>query len=168
MQIDFPYPGYERIAPVEVPDRNLMGVYGPRTFEVDEAEILRRGFASPIGAARLREAGLRRASELGGAMAAGYLPDQFGHAAQLPQLLRRAGIGQAVLWRGVPSAVDRHAFAWSAPDGSTVRTEYLVGGYGNAADLLEPQAADYRDPFGQVGVGRRHGRRFPNRPGGFH
>ncbi|HEX8135708.1 MAG TPA: alpha-mannosidase [Actinomycetes bacterium] len=83
------------------------------------------------------EAGLERARQLGGALAAGYLPDQFGHAAQLPQLLRRAGIGHAVLWRGVPAAVDRHAFAWSAPDGSTVRTEYLVGGYGNAADLLE-------------------------------
>jgi alpha-mannosidase len=83
------------------------------------------------------EAGLERARQLGGALAAGYLPDQFGHAAQLPQLLRRAGIGQAVLWRGVPAAVDRHAFAWSAPDGSVVRTEYLVGGYGNAADLLE-------------------------------
>ena len=88
------------------------------------------------------EAGLSRAGQLGGGMAAGYLPDQFGHAAQLPQLLRRAGIGHAVLWRGVPAAVDRHAFAWSAPDGSTVRAEYLVGGYGNAADLLEHGAPD--------------------------
>jgi nickel-dependent lactate racemase len=56
VKIDFPYPGYEGIAPVEVPDRNLMGVYSPRTFEVDEAEVLRHGFASPIGAPRLREA----------------------------------------------------------------------------------------------------------------
>ena len=82
------------------------------------------------------EAGLARAAQLGGGMGAGYLPDQFGHAAQLPQLLRRAGIGQAVIWRGVPAAIDRHAFAWSAPDGSTVRAEYLVGGYSNAAYLL--------------------------------
>jgi mannosylglycerate hydrolase len=96
------------------------------------------------------EAGLRRAGELGGAMAAGYLPDQFGHAAQLPQLLRRAGIGQAVLWRGVPSAVDRHAFAWSAPDGSTVRAEYLVGGYGNAADLLDHGVDDPGELAGAV------------------
>jgi lactate racemase len=56
MKIDFPYPGYEGIAPVEVPDRNLMGVYSPRTFDVDEPEILRRGFGSPIGAPRLRDA----------------------------------------------------------------------------------------------------------------
>jgi mannosylglycerate hydrolase len=91
------------------------------------------------------EAGLVRAGQLGGGMAAGYLPDQFGHAAQLPQLLRRAGIGHAVLWRGVPAAVDHHAFAWSAPDGSTVRAEYLVGGYGSAADLLEHGAAGPAD-----------------------
>jgi mannosylglycerate hydrolase len=91
------------------------------------------------------EAGLERAGQLGGALAAGYLPDQFGHAAQIPQLLRRAGIGHAVLWRGVPAAVDRHAFAWSAPDGSTVRTEYLVGGYGNAAGLLEQGGHDPGD-----------------------
>ncbi|HET6578254.1 MAG TPA: nickel-dependent lactate racemase [Gemmatimonadales bacterium] len=56
MKIDFPYPGYEGIAPVEVPDRNLMGVYSPRTFDGDEPEILRRGFGSPIGAPRLRDA----------------------------------------------------------------------------------------------------------------
>jgi mannosylglycerate hydrolase len=96
------------------------------------------------------EAGLARAGRLGGEMAAGYLPDQFGHTAQLPQLLRRAGIGHAVLWRGVPAAVDRHAFAWSAPDGSTVRAEYLVGGYGNAANLLDRGVADPGDLAGRV------------------
>ncbi|HEU4396678.1 MAG TPA: alpha-mannosidase [Actinomycetota bacterium] len=96
------------------------------------------------------EAGLSRAGELGGGMAAGYLPDQFGHAAQLPQLLRRAGIGHAVLWRGVPAEVGHHAFAWSAPDGSTVRAEYLVGGYGNAADLLEQRLAGTGDLAGAV------------------
>jgi alpha-mannosidase len=54
----------------------------------------------------------------------------------MPQILRRAGIGQAVVWRGVPSVIDRHAFRWTAPDGSTVRTEYLLGGYGNARDVF--------------------------------
>src|SRR4029077_414648 len=72
----------------------------------------------------------------GAAMPVGYLPDMFGHVAQMPQILRRAGIGQAVVWRGVPAAIDRHAFTWRSPDGSEVRTEYLVGGYGNGAYLL--------------------------------
>jgi mannosylglycerate hydrolase len=82
------------------------------------------------------EAGVARAERFGQAMAVGYLPDEFGHAAQVPQLLRSAGFGHAAVWRGVPAAVDRHAFHWSAPDGSSVRTEYLVGGYGNAAGLF--------------------------------
>ena len=97
--------------------------------------------------ARNLEAGLARAARLGGAMPVGYLPDQFGHAAQLPQLLRRAGLDRAALWRGVPAAIDRHAFRWRAPDGSTVRTEYLVGGYGNAAALFDPMLRGTRAGF---------------------
>ena len=56
MEIDFPYPGYEAIAPVEIPERNLQGVFAPRCFDVDEDEILRRGFERPIAAPRLRDA----------------------------------------------------------------------------------------------------------------
>ncbi|HEX6678806.1 MAG TPA: glycoside hydrolase family 38 C-terminal domain-containing protein [Actinomycetes bacterium] len=82
------------------------------------------------------ESGWRRAEALGGAMPVGYLPDQFGHVAQLPQVLRRAGLASAVLWRGVPAAIDRHAFTWEAPDGSHVRAEYLPAGYVNAVPLL--------------------------------
>src|SRR5258706_4699744 len=82
------------------------------------------------------ELGWHAAEALGAAMPIGYLPDMFGHVAQMPQILRRAGIGHAVVWRGVPAAIDRHAFRWIAPDGSTVRTEYLLGGYGNARGLF--------------------------------
>ena len=82
------------------------------------------------------ESGLSRARDLGGATAVGYLPDMFGHVAQMPQLLRRASIERAFVWRGVPAAIDRDRFAWSAPDGSTVTAEYLVNGYGNAAHLF--------------------------------
>ena len=54
MKIDFPYPGYERIAPVEVPDANLMGVYAPRSVgQVGEEEVLASGFAEPYGAPHL-------------------------------------------------------------------------------------------------------------------
>src|SRR5207249_2391882 len=78
--------------------------------------------------------GLSRAEELGAAMAVGYLPDQFGHCAQMPQILVQAGISHACVWRGVPARVRNHAFAWEAPDGSVVRAVYLPeGGYVNAA-----------------------------------
>jgi 2-O-(6-phospho-alpha-D-mannosyl)-D-glycerate hydrolase len=79
--------------------------------------------------------GMRRAIELGGAMPVGYLPDMFGHIAQMPQILRLAGLDHAVVWRGVPSTVTQTAFVWEAPDGSNVRAEYLYGSYSNGRDL---------------------------------
>ena len=82
------------------------------------------------------ELGLARADELGGAMRVGYLPDMFGHVAQMPQILRAFELDVAVVWRGVPRAIDRHVFAWTGVDGSTVRAEYLPDGYGNGAYLL--------------------------------
>ena len=41
--------------------------------------------------------GLRRAVEFGGAMEIGYLPDMFGHVAQMPQILRQFGFADAVV-----------------------------------------------------------------------
>jgi len=56
VRIEFPYPGYEHIAPVEVPDTNLAGVFSPRALrEVDEGAVLREGFAHPVGAPALRD-----------------------------------------------------------------------------------------------------------------
>lgn len=80
--------------------------------------------------------GTRDAEALGGAMRVGYLPDMFGHVAQMPQILTRAGLEHTALWRGAPGAVSGHAFRWAAPDGSTVRAEYLFDGYGNGLDVL--------------------------------
>jgi Glycosyl hydrolases family 38 N-terminal domain/Alpha mannosidase middle domain len=94
------------------------------------------------------EVGLARAEQLGGAMRIGYLPDSFGHIAQMPQILQNAGIEAAVVWRGVPASVESHSFAWEAPDGSVVRAEYLPeNGYSNAAYIFD------RDTLGEV-VGR--------------
>jgi len=80
--------------------------------------------------------GWSAASELGPPMGVGYLPDMFGHCAQMPQILALAGIRHACVWRGVPASVDRHAFLWRSPDGTGLRTEYLAAGYGSAADLF--------------------------------
>ncbi|MGZ4804215.1 MAG: glycoside hydrolase family 38 N-terminal domain-containing protein, partial [Acidimicrobiia bacterium] len=79
--------------------------------------------------------GIRRATEFGGPMEIGYLPDMFGHVAQMPQILRSAGLEHAVVWRGVPSEVTQGAFWWESPDGSRVRAEYLYGSYSNGRDL---------------------------------
>jgi alpha-mannosidase len=100
--------------------------------------------------------GIARGSELGGVMEVGYLPDMFGHVAQMPQLLRLAGFEHAVVWRGVPAAVEQTAFWWQAPDGSRVRAEYLYGSYSNGRDIpddgkrLVLRARDYEHELGSA------------------
>jgi mannosylglycerate hydrolase len=85
--------------------------------------------------------GLERGAAFGGVMNVGYLPDMFGHIAQMPQILRLGGFSDAVVWRGVPSQVTSNCFAWVAPDGSEVRAEYLPVGYGNGAALPDDAKA---------------------------
>jgi alpha-mannosidase len=85
--------------------------------------------------------GLRRCEVLGGAMRLGYVPDQFGHVGQLPQVLAGFGFEAAVLWRGVGAQVETTTFLWEAPDGTRLFTVYLPHGYGNAVHLpLAPEA----------------------------
>ena len=104
--------------------------------------------------------GLARAEALGGdaAMRVGYLPDMFGHIAQMPQILRLAGLEHAVVWRGVPSDVTRTAFWWRAPDGSEVRAEYLYGSYSNGRDIpadparLVARARGYEAELGRAAL----------------
>jgi hypothetical protein len=85
--------------------------------------------------------GLARGAAFGGVMDVGYLPDMFGHIAQMPQILTLAGFDDAVVWRGVPSQVTANAFIWESPDGSAVRAEYLPVGYGNGAALPDDAKA---------------------------
>lgn len=104
--------------------------------------------------------GLARATALGSdpTMTVGYLPDMFGHVAQMPQVLRLAGLEHAVVWRGVPTAIDRTAFWWRSPDGSTVRAEYLYGSYSNGRDIpkdpgqLVARARGYRAELGTAAL----------------
>ncbi len=79
--------------------------------------------------------GLARGDSLGGAQRLGYVPDQFGHVGQLPQLFAGFGFDAAVLWRGVGADVTQTVFQWEAPDGSRVFTGYLPNGYFNGQIL---------------------------------
>ena len=91
------------------------------------------------------ELGLERARQVGKPMLIGYLPDQFGHTAQMPQLLRLRGIDTAVVWRGVPAAGLGGVFRWEALDGSAVDTIHLQHGYGHGRRL----------PLGAAELGER-------------
>ncbi len=63
----------------------------------------------------------------GGKMDLGYLPDTFGHIAQLPQLLRGFGIETVMFARGGGDAPTE--FRWAAPDGSEVLACHLRDHY---------------------------------------
>jgi hypothetical protein len=83
------------------------------------------------------ELGLARARELGGAMRVGYCPDQFGQAAQMPQVLALVGIRRAVAMRGVPDALPGERVRWRGLDGTEVDTLLLRSGYAQLGVLSE-------------------------------
>jgi alpha-mannosidase len=85
--------------------------------------------------------GIAAAEAHGGSMRVGYLPDSFGHAAQMPQLYHQLGFGYAAVWRGVPLEIDRVAFSWEAPDGSRILTAYMGNSYAQGVDLPTDPAA---------------------------
>jgi 2-O-(6-phospho-alpha-D-mannosyl)-D-glycerate hydrolase len=91
----------------------------------------------PSGEALIRnlEIGAQVAERFGKAASIGYLPDQFGHAAQLPQILAGFGLEAAVVFRGVSREVKRNRFIWEALDGSSIVAIYLPFGYANGAAL---------------------------------
>lgn len=89
--------------------------------------------------------GIRKAEAIGGSMRLGYVPDQFGHVGQLPQIFAGFGFPAAILWRGVGADVHSALFSWEAPDGTRLPTAYLPQGYGNAALLpLDPDGLRVR------------------------
>lgn len=82
------------------------------------------------------EHGLKKAHQYDTPQMVGYLPDTFGHVSQMPQLLRKFGIDNAVLWRGLKAP--RSEVLWEGSDGSTVFTVFLPEGYyQQLADLSE-------------------------------
>jgi len=77
----------------------------------------------------------------------GYVPDSFGHIAQMPQILRGVGIDNYVFSRGRPAALDRKPdgkleFIWEAPDGSRLTALPLPGSYVEGMFLPGPDRPD--------------------------
>lgn len=78
--------------------------------------------------------GHRVACKYGGVAKLGYLPDTFGHTAQLPQILRGFNIDNFIFHRGFGESLKEYGceFIWRAPDGSEVIAIYLPKSYCNA------------------------------------
>lgn len=60
----------------------------------------------------------------------GWALDTFGHHAQMPQLLRLAGLQSYWFQRGVPSRHTPSEFLWEGIDGSQIPAFWLAEGYG--------------------------------------
>ncbi|TCP25985.1 alpha-mannosidase [Scopulibacillus darangshiensis] len=99
--------------------------------------------------------GMMQAGKWGGIAKVGYFPDTFGNIGQAPQLLKQAGIEDAVFGRGVkPTGFNNMVsnevnyespyseMLWQAPDGSEVLGILFANWYCNANEIpLEEQAA---------------------------
>jgi mannosylglycerate hydrolase len=80
--------------------------------------------------------------------AVGYLPDSFGHPAQLPQLLRGFGLDTFVFSRGLGEERERVGgrFRWRAPDGSEVLALPQPVDYAAGASLGHSRRSRETDP----------------------
>ncbi len=82
--------------------------------------------------------GNKMAKEYGGRLDVGYVPDPFGHIAQLPQILQGFDISTFIFMRGMPKEVsDQNTllFNWVAPNNDAVLAYNTKDGYLNASNL---------------------------------
>lgn len=90
--------------------------------------------------------GKQMATEFGHRMDVGYIPDTFGHIAQLPQILRGFGLDTCMNFRGLDSGNRHSELWWEAPDGSRVLLHHMstIIGYSDlGAMAADPQRAAY-------------------------
>lgn len=79
--------------------------------------------------------GHRIAQKFGRVMKVGYIPDPFGHIAQLPQILNGFGLDTFMFMRGMGDEGEKlgSEFWWVAPDGeSKVLAHHMITSYCNA------------------------------------
>ena len=72
----------------------------------------------------------------------GYICDIFGHIAQMPQIFKKLGIDNAVMWRGLGEADVPMFFDWTSPDGTAVRTVRLNPDNGYASFTVDVLGRD--------------------------
>lgn len=78
--------------------------------------------------------------KFGGVMKAGYIPDPFGHIAQLPQILRGFEIPSVLFARGFGDEFEENElnmeFKWNSPGkAASIIGIHLVEGYGSVANM---------------------------------
>ncbi len=83
--------------------------------------------------------GLEESRKFGGTMRAGYLPDNFGHPPQMPQILNGFGIDSLLFMRGMPEVAGGHPdeFLYEGLDGSRVLASHFRESYSGAFDIFK-------------------------------
>jgi len=92
---------------------------------------------SPEALIRNLMLGQKIAAEFGRSMKVGYVPDPFGHIAQLPQILQGFDLDTFVFSRGIDAETTdlKLEFIWEALDGTSVLALHQRQFYNNAAFL---------------------------------
>jgi len=121
---------------------------GPWFTQPDES------LASPEALVRNLLIGHRIAEQFGHVMKVGYLPDTFGHIAQIPQILRGFGIDNIVFMRGLGDEGEKlgSEFLWKAPNGDKVVAVHLINGYCNA-NMIGAKMATYSAQIWEAPIG---------------
>ncbi|NVM04500.1 MAG: hypothetical protein HWN67_19410 [Candidatus Helarchaeota archaeon] len=94
--------------------------------------------------------------KFGRVMKAGYIPDPFGHIAQLPQILSGFEIPSALFARGFGNEFKENnldiEFIWNAPgNAASVTAVHLISGYFSAAALSSRiKDGKYKKAIGQI------------------
>ncbi len=92
--------------------------------------------------------GNRACRRYGSIMKAGYLPDNFGHPLQLPQILNDFGIDSLLFMRGMPEVPGGHPdeFMYTGLDGSRVFVSHFRDSYGGAFNVFDRADVDPLQP----------------------
>lgn len=92
-------------------------------------------------------------------MKIGYIPDQYAHFEQMPQLFAGFGIKAMAFGRGMGNQQEEHGlgfeFEWKGPDGTSMLALHLIGGYGGGVGMPDqPELAVDMLVFGRGEVKR--------------
>lgn len=75
--------------------------------------------------------GSNMAEDMGHSMEVGYIPDSFGQAAQIPQIMNGFGLKSVFVWRGIAQDdIDDSVFSWQSPNGDEILAVHFPLGYG--------------------------------------
>jgi hypothetical protein len=94
--------------------------------------------------------GVKTSEQFGGPMRVGYLPDNFGHPGQLPQILRGFGIDSLLFMRGMPYVTEDFPdeFTLEGLDGSELLAVHFRDAYARLyGKTLEEYLPQFRPPM---------------------